>query len=159
MQETENPNPESVGEPAPEGLRPTVVPWPPAWLVEYEQGFAPPSERADTPADQGPAPLPGAAEAGPLLAGVIPAESPAGITPAVAAPAGAPPGPGQRAEDPVFFDLETRSALDLEEVGGRRYAQDGSTEIVSLVALWDHHVVVWAPLLEGPLPAEGLWPE
>src|SRR5262249_43223625 len=55
--------------------------------------------------------------------------------------------------------LETRSALDLEAVGGRRYAHDASTEILTLVALWNDRVVVWTPLLKEPLPADGLWPK
>jgi DNA polymerase len=74
-------------------------------------------------------------------------------TPAVLAPAAAPGG----AAGPVFIDLETRSALDIE-VGGRRYANDPSTEILTLAALWDDRAVVWAPPLERPLPADRLWP-
>jgi hypothetical protein len=81
------------------------------------------------------------------------------VAPAPAAPAEATSGTERRTDAPVLFDLETRSALDLEEVGGRRYAQGASTEILTLVALWDDRVVVWTPLLDGPLPAEGLWPE
>jgi DNA polymerase len=77
------------------------------------------------------------------------------VAPGAPAPT-APAAPGGAA-GPVFIDLETRSALDIE-VGGRRYANDPSTEILTLAALWDDRVVVWAPPLDRPLPADRLWP-
>lgn len=46
---------------------------------------------------------------------------------------------------PVFFDFETSSAADLKEVGGRLYAADPSTRVLSLVALIDDVVHVWIP--------------
>ena len=45
----------------------------------------------------------------------------------------------------VFFDLETQSFADLKKVGGRRYAADPSTRVLTAVFLIDgvHHV--WIP--------------
>jgi DNA polymerase len=60
---------------------------------------------------------------------------------------------------PVYLDLETRSRADLEAVGGRRYAKDPSTELLTVVALLPGRAVVWTPLLITPLPAAGLWPK
>lgn len=52
---------------------------------------------------------------------------------------------------PVLIDLETRSACDLAQEGGRRYAEHSSTEILSAVALIDGRLVVWTPPLDQPL--------
>lgn len=46
---------------------------------------------------------------------------------------------------PIFLDLETVSAIDIN-LGGRKYAFDRSTEILSCVVLIDHRLVVWAPV-------------
>lgn len=47
--------------------------------------------------------------------------------------------------DPVFFDLETQSAADLREVGGRLYAEDPTTRVMSGV-FWVNGVYhVWVP--------------
>jgi DNA polymerase len=59
----------------------------------------------------------------------------------------------------VFVDLETRSACDLKKEGGRRYANHPSTQIMTVVALIDNHVVGWVPLLNGPLKDADVWPE
>ena len=58
---------------------------------------------------------------------------------------------------PILIDLETRSAVSLRDRGGRRYAADPSTAILSCVALIDGQVIVWAPLA-AEAPAVG-WPE
>jgi DNA polymerase len=72
-------------------------------------------------------------------------------------------GPGgkdmESALRPIFLDIETRSALNLAKAGGRRYAQDASTEILTVVALIDNRLVAWAPLLAEPLPKDAIWPE
>jgi len=60
---------------------------------------------------------------------------------------------------PVFIDLETRSASDLEEDGGRRYADHPTTQILTVAALLDGRMLVWTPTLEEPLPTEDLWPK
>src|SRR5262249_6560364 len=52
-----------------------------------------------------------------------------------------------------------RSRADLEAVGGRRYAKDSSTELLTVVALLPGRAVIWTPLLTTPLPAAGLWPQ
>lgn len=49
-----------------------------------------------------------------------------------------------RFDQPIFIDLETRSDCDIE-LGGRRYASDPSTKLLSAVALIDRQIVVWAP--------------
>ena len=55
---------------------------------------------------------------------------------------------------PIFIDLETRSAVSLRDRGGRRYATDPSTAIISCVALIDGTVIIWAPLAaEAPAVA------
>lgn len=82
------------------------------------------------------------------------AESPADVP--VATERRDPDGVGDDA--PVFVDLETRSALDLAEVGGHRYAVHPSTEILAAVALLPDLLVVWTPLLTTPLADAGLWP-
>jgi DNA polymerase len=48
--------------------------------------------------------------------------------------------------EPVFLDLETRSKADLKVVGGRNYALDPSTSILTAVALLDGKVLAWVPL-------------
>lgn len=58
----------------------------------------------------------------------------------------------------IYIDLETRSACDLKRFGGRRYAQDPTTEILSVVAMLRDQVMVWMPLLSTPLPANEVWP-
>ena len=45
---------------------------------------------------------------------------------------------------PVFIDVETQSACDIK-LGGRRYAADPTTRILSVVALIDGVHVVWTP--------------
>lgn len=60
--------------------------------------------------------------------------------------------------DPVFVDLETRSNCDLRKAGGRRYASDPSTELLSLVAMIDDEVIFWSPLLNAPAPEQNIWP-
>lgn len=62
---------------------------------------------------------------------------------------------------PVFFDLETRSLADLKQVGGRRYAADPSTEVMSLVCTIDGGVHVWVPSSLGvTLPPDAeIWPD
>jgi len=47
--------------------------------------------------------------------------------------------------NPVFWDAETQSAADLKAVGGRLYAQDPSTRILSAVFLVDGTYHVWLP--------------
>jgi DNA polymerase len=47
--------------------------------------------------------------------------------------------------NPVFFDLETQSAADLKEVGGRLYASDPSTRVLTAVFLVDGVFHVWIP--------------
>ena len=60
---------------------------------------------------------------------------------------------------PVFIDIETQSCCDISVVGGRRYAYDPSTKLVSVVAMLDNVMVVWAPNRELPIETESLWPE
>lgn len=46
---------------------------------------------------------------------------------------------------PVLFDVETRSAADLREVGGRLYCEDPSTRMLCAVFLVDGVYHVWFP--------------
>lgn len=48
-------------------------------------------------------------------------------------------------DNPVFFDFETQSAADLIAVGGRLYAEDPSTRVLSLVAMVDGVYHIWVP--------------
>jgi DNA polymerase len=48
-------------------------------------------------------------------------------------------------ENPVWVDFETQSAADLKALGARAYLRHPSTRVLSLVALVDDTVVVWAP--------------
>ncbi len=72
------------------------------------------------------------------------------------------PAPASRAASsgplPVFIDVKTRSACNLDE-GGRRYAAHPSTDILSVVAKIDERIIVWTPASTETLPAERLWPE
>jgi hypothetical protein len=53
----------------------------------------------------------------------------------------------------LFFDLETRSRIDLKTVGAHRYAEDPSTEVLCVgFAVGDNPVQLWTP--GGPVPAE-----
>ncbi len=81
--------------------------------------------------------------------------------PELTTPEAAPPPPALPAVvgQPVFVDLETQSTCDLEEVGGRRYAEDTSTKLISVVALLDKHVVIWTPHHEQPPGTDQVWPE
>ncbi len=56
------------------------------------------------------------------------------------------------------MDLETCSASNLREEGGRRYAAHPSTQILTGVALIDGRVIAWAPTLAAP-PTGDLWPD
>jgi DNA polymerase len=56
---------------------------------------------------------------------------------------------------PVFLDLETRSRVPIS-IGGRRYAADRSTEILSAVASLDGRILIWTP--GRPTPTLS-WPE
>lgn len=61
--------------------------------------------------------------------------------------------------DPVFFDLETQSAADLKAVGGRLYAQDATTRVLTAVFLIDGTFHVWIPGYHAKAPdAAKLWP-
>jgi DNA polymerase len=57
----------------------------------------------------------------------------------------------------VFFDLETQSFADLKKVGGRRYAADPSTRVLTAVFLIDgvHHVWIPSGLFSGSAPPFG----
>jgi DNA polymerase bacteriophage-type len=57
----------------------------------------------------------------------------------------------------VFFDLETQSFADLKKVGGRRYAADPSTRVLTAVFLIDsvHHVWIPCDLSSGSAPLFG----
>lgn len=59
---------------------------------------------------------------------------------------------------PLFIDLETRSAADLRKIGGRKYASDPSTELLSVVALVDEAVILWFPTLTAAID-DIPWPE
>ena len=59
---------------------------------------------------------------------------------------------------PVFIDLETRSAADLNKLGGRLYATHRTTSLLSVAALIDGIVAVWVPSLTSPLPTDAVWP-
>ncbi|MHB1424980.1 MAG: DNA polymerase [Gemmataceae bacterium] len=48
-------------------------------------------------------------------------------------------------DEAVLFDLETRSTADLKAVGGRAYARDPSTQILTLVAQIDGVNHGWVP--------------
>jgi DNA polymerase len=78
-------------------------------------------------------------------------------TPAVLPPVPIATNPAIKAVTPVFIDLETQSVCDIE-LGGRRYAADPTTRIVSVVAMLDKQVVVWTPQVSTPLETESLWP-
>jgi DNA polymerase len=78
-------------------------------------------------------------------------------TPAVLPPAPITAKPAIKVVTPVFIDLETQSKCEIE-LGGRRYAADPTTRIVSVVAMLDKQVVVWTPQVSTPLEAEPLWP-
>jgi DNA polymerase len=54
-------------------------------------------------------------------------------------------------EDVVFFDVETQSAADLREVGGRIYAADPTTRPLVTVFLAGGRLTVWVPRY--------LWPD
>ena len=59
-------------------------------------------------------------------------------------------------QNPVFFDFETTSACDLPARGGRLYAADPTTQILSLVLDIDRTYHVWIPRLDNAseLPSE-----
>ena len=59
--------------------------------------------------------------------------------------------------NPVFVDIETRSAADIR-LGGRLYAHHPATEIVSVVVLLDSSVIVWVPGRADVVDAGDLWP-
>ena len=48
-------------------------------------------------------------------------------------------------EEVILFDVETQSAADLREVGGRMYAADPTTRPLVTVFLADGRLVVWLP--------------
>lgn len=57
--------------------------------------------------------------------------------------------------NPIFIDFETQSACDLREKGGRHYAYDPTTRILSLIAKIDGVYHVWLPLLPtDPMPEQ-----
>jgi DNA polymerase len=61
------------------------------------------------------------------------------------------------AQECVFFDLETQSLADLKQVGGRKYAADPSTRVLTADFLIDgvHHAWVPATLWpDGPPPLD-----
>jgi DNA polymerase len=66
--------------------------------------------------------------------------------------------------NPVWFDTETQSAADLKEVGGRLYAQDASTRVLTAVFLVDGAFHVWipghvcSPEAAAHLDAARMWP-
>lgn len=60
--------------------------------------------------------------------------------------------------NPVFFDFETQSGVELKDVGGRRYAADATTRILTLTALIDGVFHVWIPdYIPAPSPMFPLW--
>jgi DNA polymerase len=62
-----------------------------------------------------------------------------------------PPGSANRSVGHV--DIETRSVIDLEEVGAARYAADPTTEVLCIAyALDDEPIRVWRP--GNPIPSE-----
>jgi DNA polymerase len=156
--------------------QPRLVAWPPAWLEEHERVMASGTVTPNAAASllrADPIPNNGAAVA------TLVDESMAGTASPVNA--ASPPSTsnrkdvantdtkGKTAPDaivrqaldsgaPILVDLETRSAVSLE-VGGRRYSEDPSTEILTLVALWDQRLVLWTPLVAELLSPEGLWPD
>jgi DNA polymerase len=56
---------------------------------------------------------------------------------------------------PVFLDVETRSHASLRDMGGRRYAADPSTQILSAVFSLDGTIISWTP---GRFPPTIAWP-
>src|SRR3954465_8590573 len=54
----------------------------------------------------------------------------------------------------VFFDLETQSLADIKAVGGRKYAADPSTRVLTADFLIDgvHHAWVPDHLWDGAVP-------
>src|SRR5262249_20375996 len=54
----------------------------------------------------------------------------------------------------VYFDLETQSLADVKAVGGRKYAADPSTRVLTADFLIDgvHHAWVPDHLWDGPAP-------
>ncbi|MHB1424872.1 MAG: DNA polymerase [Gemmataceae bacterium] len=58
-------------------------------------------------------------------------------------------------DEVVFFDVETQSAANLREVGGRVYAADPTTRPLVTAFMIDARLLVWVPRylwLEGPVP-------
>src|SRR5258705_225176 len=58
------------------------------------------------------------------------------------------------ADECVFFDLETQSLADVKAVGGRKYASDSSTRVLTADFLIDgvHHAWVPDHLWDGAIP-------
>src|SRR3954447_12168004 len=58
------------------------------------------------------------------------------------------------ADECVFFDLETQSLADVKAVGGRKYAADPSTRVLTADFLIDgvHHAWVPDHLWDGAIP-------
>src|SRR5262245_57526577 len=53
----------------------------------------------------------------------------------------------------LFWDIETRSAVSLEEAGAFRYAADPSTEVICVAyAVDDDEPQIWVPGQEIPSP-------
>jgi hypothetical protein len=47
-------------------------------------------------------------------------------------------------EEPIYIDLETRSAASIKDPAA--YARHPSTEILSVVAIFDGQATVWSPV-------------
>ncbi len=62
---------------------------------------------------------------------------------------------------PIFLDFETQSAADLRKVGGRCYAEDPSTRVLTAVALIDGVYHCWVPnyITEEKIDPADLWLE
>jgi DNA polymerase len=55
---------------------------------------------------------------------------------------------------PIFLDFETRSCASIK-IGGRRYAADPTTQIMSCVFAIDGRIIIWTP---GRFPPSIDWP-
>jgi DNA polymerase bacteriophage-type len=61
--------------------------------------------------------------------------------------------------NPIFLDFETQSICDIQETGGRYYAEHPSTRILILACFIDDCFHVWIPeYIKTPVNSNVLWP-
>lgn len=116
---------------------------------DISRGPQPPGPPTEPPSDPPPPPQ------GPPV-GQGPQVSVDTLEPALVVAAVNQPPEGNLAFAPVFIDLETRSRCNLQQQGGRRYAEHPTTEILTVAALIDDCMLAWTPTLAEPLPENQL---